>query len=204
MKTLFGLLLACLVTGSAFAQDQSGKNFQKSFDPQGSENIIFKLPHHGIEARPHDGSTLVVELVVEANVPERIMEGLIKAGRYQLEGGKDGGNFVIDAPGLSKAVTISGKPLEEKVTIAMKTPGAYAVNGNVVNKDVAGRSLNKMSAEQIAKFKAINQTIEVTNIRFISTYKEEEFKKAGLGEPDKVMYGGTPLITVEWDEPQME
>jgi hypothetical protein len=201
MQKMFGFLALFLLLGQ-FSFAQENKNFVKSFDPAGSESVVFKLPHHSIAQKPHDGGALIIELTVEANVPERIMEGLIKAGRYQLEGTKQDGAFVIDAPGLGKTATIGGKPLEEKITISVKTPGAFAINGNTLSKDVGAVAARKIKGNEkaLAKFKAINQEIKVSQVNFISTYKGDDVQaKPGVGAgPEKAQYGevlldGEPL-----------
>ena len=116
---------------------------------------------------------------VQANVPLAVLQQLVKAGRYSLDGGKDGETYIVVAPNLEKSIRIGGKDLEEIIQIKVQTPGYFELYDNILSKDIdestiAARSSSAEEASALfRKMKAIKQNIVLhTTIRSSSSYKE--------------------------------
>ncbi len=160
MKKFSILMLLALFVQCAFAQDSSEKNLVKSLDPAGATSIVFDFKHKEIKSDVQNNGMMRVELLIKANMPEAILDQLVKAGRYTIESVKNAdGSFSITAPNLSKAVTIKGKDLEEEIIVLAQTPTKYVVAGNKLEKEtplVAARG----DDEKAKAMKAINEPVQ--------------------------------------------
>jgi hypothetical protein len=163
-----------------FAQD-SDKTLVKSLNPEECPNVKIDIKNKAINANPWDEGTIRVELEIKANVPEAILNQLVKAGRYTIEGEKDGETYIVKAGNLGKSITIGGKDLEEEITISVKTPGYFAMADNgVLSKDIndaviAARSDNPEEAARVLKnMKKIKENVNMhLNVVSTSKYKGE-------------------------------
>lgn len=174
---VFSFLFALIFTATTlFAQD-SDKTLVKTLNPDNCPNVQIDIKNKGMESNPWDEGTIRVELEIKANVPDAILAQLVKAGRYSLDGGKDGEVYIVSAPNLSKSITIGGKDLEEDISIKVQTPGYFALNdAGMLSKEidtetVAARSNNaEEAAEMIKKMKAIKEDLNMS-VKVISTSK---------------------------------
>jgi len=177
MRT-FSLLMALLFVSSlSFAQKESDKTLVKSLNPEECPNVKIDIKNEKMAANPWDEGTVRVELDVRANVPEAILVQLVKAGRYSIEGGKDGDTYTVKAPNLNKSIFIGGKALEETISINVKTPGHYAITDEgILSKDInaaviAARSDNPEEAAKILKeMKKIKEDVNM-HLNVVSTSK---------------------------------
>ena len=171
----------CLVFTSTtlFAQiHESNKTLVKTLNPKECPNIRIDIRNQNLSTSIWDEGTIRLQLEVQANVPLAVLQQLVKAGRYSLDGGKDGETFIVIAPNLEKAIRIGGKDLEEVIQIKVQTPGYFVMNDNILSKDIdastiAARSNNaEEAAAMIRKMKAIKQNVVLeTTIRSTSAYK---------------------------------
>lgn len=179
MKQLSCIMMFFLLAVSVQAQvHASNKSLVKTLNPKECPNIKIDIKNNKLSTDIWDEGTIMVQLDVQANVPQAVLQQLVKAGRYSLDGGKDGETFIVIAPNLDKAIRIGGKDLEEIITIKVQTPGYFVLNNNVLSKDIdestiAARSNNaEEAAAMIRKMKAIRQNVEMrTNIVSTSAYK---------------------------------
>ena len=180
MRT-FSFLLTLLMVGTFSFAQESDKTLVKSLNPQECPNVKIDIKNKGIESNPWDEGTIRVELEVKANVPAAVLDQLAKAGRYSIDGGKDGEVYLVKAPNLDKSITIGGKDLEEEIKITVKTPGYFALAADgTLSKDIneeviAGRSDNPEDAARIINnMKKIKEDVNMhINVVSTSSYKGE-------------------------------
>lgn len=178
MRNVFVALLGVCLAFGLQAQD-SEKTLVKTLNPEEAANVQIDIKNKGMESAPWDQGTIRIQLAVEANVPEAILTQLVKAGRYSLDGNKDGEIYIVSAPNLDKAITIGGKDLEEKITVMVQTPGYFALNdAGMLSKDIneeviAGRTLTDAEAKAlIKKMRAIQEDV-VWDIQIKSTLRKQ-------------------------------
>lgn len=178
MRNVFVLLLGLCLAFSLQAQE-SEKTLVKTLNPEEAANVHIDIKNKGMESNPWDEGTIRIQLAVEANVPEAILTQLVKAGRYSLDGNKDGEVYIVSAPNLDKAITIGGKDLEEKITVVVQTPGYFALNdAGMLSKDINGdviaaRANNEAAAKaMLKKMRAIRENVE-WDIQIKSTLRKQ-------------------------------
>lgn len=160
------MLMLAIVASSqwAMAQDNSEKNLVKTFDPKGSTSIAFECKQKEVKADVWDGGLMRVELVVKANMPTSVLDQLVKAGRYNIDGAVNAnGEFVISAPNVSKAVVVRGTDLVEEIYVVVQTPTKYIVASNKLEKEtpiVAARTLSDV--EKIREMKKITEQMQAS------------------------------------------
>lgn len=178
---IFSFLLALLMVGTVSFAQESDKTLVKSLNPEECPNVKIDIKNKAINSNPWDEGTIRVELEIKANVPEAILNQLVKAGRYTIEGEKDGETYIVKAGNLGKSITIGGKDLEEEIIIQVKTPGYFAMSDNgVLSKDIneeviAARSDNPEEAARVlANMKKIKEDVKMhLNVVSTSNYKGE-------------------------------
>lgn len=166
--------------GTALWAQESDKTLVKTLNPDEAPNVHINIRNEGMESNPWDEGTIRVQLEIEANVPEAILAQLVKAGRYSLDGGKDGEIYIVSAPNLEKTITIGGKDLEEKITIKVQTPGYFALSdqgmlSKEINEEViAARSNNaEEAAKMLKKMKSIQEDVDIeVMVKSTSKYKK--------------------------------
>lgn len=176
MKVLSFFLAFLLVSSASFAQE-SDKTLVKTLNPLECPNVQIDIQNKGINSEPWDEGTIRIQLEIKANIPEAVLTQLVKAGRYSIDGGKDGETYIVSAPNLAKSISIGGKDLEEEITIKVQTPGYFALNdAGVLSKEIneetiAARSNNaEEAAAMIKKMKAIKEDLNM-EVSVVSTSK---------------------------------
>lgn len=194
MRQLF-FLCAFLAMGTALLA-QGDKTLVKTLNPDEAPNVHINIRNQGMESESWDEGTIRVQLEIEANVPEAILAQLVKAGRYSLDGGKDGEIYIVSAPNLEKSITIGGKDLEEKITIKVQTPGYFALNdkgmlSKEINEEViAARSNNaEDAAALLKKMKSIREDMDIE----VSVKSTSKYKKAIDLSTFKIMVEGEEM-----------
>lgn len=183
MKKLLLMLALAASSQWAMAQDNSEKNLIKTFDPKGSTSVSFECQQKSIKTATWDGAMMRVELVVKANMPTAVLEQLVKAGRYNIEGAVNAnGEFVVSAPNAAKSVVVRGTDLVEEIHITVQTSDKYLVSNNRMEKEtpmVAARTLSDI--EKIKEMKKISQTME-TAVKIESTLKTQPKFELKVGD----------------------
>jgi hypothetical protein len=164
MKNYLTLLFLFLISAFSFAQTiGSEKVLVKTMDTEGASQIVFDFRHKEINSEKWDRQSIRLQLEIYANMPESILAQLVKAGRYNLEGHKEGDFFYITAPNLEKSVTIGGKQLEEQIVVNVQMPDYLELLGDKIS----------VSPDKIASGHAsiINISVDM-NIEYRFVYKE--------------------------------
>ena len=128
MKTtlhLYCLTVALFLTTVGFGQSVS-KTLVKSFNPASSQ--LSQIDLNGpVTIESWDSKIIRVQMSVAlTNANEQTLKGLIQAGRYNLKGAIENDQFVINAPGLQRAVEINGRALEEEISYIIYLPNGMA------------------------------------------------------------------------------
>ena len=135
MKWITFFLSLLFSYASMFAQvHDSNKSLIKTLDPKECPNIKIDIRNQNLSTSIWDEGTIRLQLDVQANVPLAVLQQLVKAGRYSLDGGKDGETYIVVAPNLEKSIRIGGKDLEEIIQIKVQTPGYFELYDNMLSK----------------------------------------------------------------------
>jgi len=142
------------------AQDNSEKTLVKTLMPEESSEVVFETKNASIGSEPWDQKGMRVEIEVISNMPVSVLEQLVKAGRYELEGRTEDGIFYVNAPKMEKQVTVRGKLLEEVINFNVKTPGYYVLSENRLMPDagIAARGNMKHNIETVIVIKPVLKT----------------------------------------------
>jgi hypothetical protein len=141
MKNILILALLFMIQYS-FAQGDS-KTLVKTFDPEGAAQIKFDFKHNAIKPKTWNNNKIRIQMEIRSNYPETLLNQLVKAGRYTLEGVKKGETYVLNAPNLSKKVTVGGKDLQEEIIIHIEMPDLMNVNANLLSFKTPGQKFSK-------------------------------------------------------------
>jgi hypothetical protein len=167
--TVFAFLLC--FSFIAKAQETSDKTLVKTLDPAEATSVVIDFKTAQINPQPWDEKAFRIELIVKSNMPIQVLEQLVKAGRYTLEGVKEGEQYLVTAPNMSKSVSVRGKDLEEEIIVVIKTPGAYVLTNNALAKDEAQLAMLDRSGTgtQKAEMMKIKNKVDISNVVLKST-----------------------------------
>jgi hypothetical protein len=182
MKFLFFLILIFGISLNSIAQDKSNKTLVRVLDPEASSNMVIKFKTVSISKMPWDDQGFCFELQIKANMPIQILEQLLKAGRYDIDGVKYGDSYYVIAPNIDKNVSVRGKDLEEQITLVIKTPGNYDLTDNVITKNMdhlAGRDGNEV---QVKEYMKIKNQVKVNKANLQTTLKSNQKLKLKKGD----------------------
>ncbi len=138
MKNLTLLSLFLLITGLLSAQNDS-KTLVKTIDPIGASEVLFDFKYSKLESKTWNNNTVRLQLEVRSNMPEPILNQLVKSGRYTLEGSKNGSTYTLKAPNLAKQVTIGGKALQEEIILHVEMPESMKLSQNILSFKSSGQ-----------------------------------------------------------------
>ena len=110
-----------------------------------------------------------LNIVIEANVPTAIVQQLVKAGRYKIQGNLKGDLFVIEAPNLQKTITIRGTDLVEKIKIKAEAPTYFKMASNKEGIAFLGADMKEVVAMvEAAGIKTTNKTMGMGKLDYMS------------------------------------
>jgi hypothetical protein len=175
------------------AQELSDKTIVKTLNPEEASSVVINFKAAQINPQPWDGMAFRIELLVKANMPTQVLEQLVKAGRYNLDGYKDGDNYFVTAPNIEKNVSVRGKDLEEEIIVLIKTPGYYELANNTLSKDATSIAARGANEGQISEYLKIKSMLEIPEITIKSTLKGNPELKLNTGD---ILIDGT-AITIE-------
>jgi hypothetical protein len=121
--TIFVLALCLAVSISA----QTSQTFSKSFNPQGATSVVLELGNN-VTTQTWNESFIKVAMTVQLEVSNTsTLNGLMQAGRYNLQGLPSAAGYVIKCPGMANPVKINGNTLVEKTTYTIYLPASVSV-----------------------------------------------------------------------------
>jgi hypothetical protein len=127
----FFSLVSCVLTAQT-----SSKTFNKSFNTEGKETLVFDLPG-AIDLKVWNNSTIKIEMSVtlpSANPAMR--DELANIGRYNMVSRTDGDKWFVSIPTMQKQIKLKGEVLKEVLSFVVFVP-----------KDLKVEMLNNQLAE---------------------------------------------------------
>lgn len=132
MKALL-LWCLCFIGANCWAQQTT----VQTLNPQKCPNVNIKVPHELLKHESWDGGGIRVDVLITSNAPQPILDALMKANRYSLDGTKDGDSYIITAPNMEVPLSMGSKTMEENIQITISTPTYFAMNGETtLYKDI--------------------------------------------------------------------
>ncbi len=138
MKNISLLSLFLIFAVLLSAQNES-KTLVKTIDPSGASSVLFDFKYNKLEIKNWNNNTVRLQLEIRSNMPESILNQLVKSGRYTIEGTKIGETYTLKAPNLGKKVTIGGKVLQEEIILQVEMPDYMKISGNTLSFKTKGQ-----------------------------------------------------------------
>lgn len=170
MKKLSILFVLLSISVFSFAQTTV-----KTFDPEGASVIKLDFKHKAADDKKWENETVRLQLEIHTNLSESVMKQLVKAGRYNLEGKREGDAFIITAPNLEKSVTVGGVTLDDQIHVHVERPVWMQLGDGALT--VASRNMDK----------AIKIPVEIAEITFV--YNTTATANASSDKPGEVKAG---------------
>ena len=118
-------LLIGFLSFSLIAQN-SERTLVKSFNPEGNTELLIDLPGE-LDVRSWGENFVRVQFtIILENGSERVLKGLLVAGRYHLKG-THGDRYTVSAPGLARTLPQRTEPLRESFRIEVFAPNGTRV-----------------------------------------------------------------------------
>jgi hypothetical protein len=116
------LTLATLLFGAGLFAQSAEKVLVRSFNPQGAKLIALDLAGP-VAVNKWSQNTVRIQMTVSLERgTDSMLRSLLQAGRYNLKGQLDQGDFLISVPGLAREVLVNGVPLAEYVSYEVFVP----------------------------------------------------------------------------------
>jgi hypothetical protein len=166
MKNTITLLFALIITTTLSAQTK----LVKTLNPQKCSNVNIKVPNDLIEHAAWEEGGVRIEITIKVNLPDAVLQALVKAGRYELLGKKVEEIYGLTAPNMDIPIAVEGKTIEELVSIKVTTPEYIVMNtsGTLykdIDEDAIRGSVRSDTREEIeAVIKRMKQIREDLNI----------------------------------------
>ena len=193
----FLLLMLCLFY---FAQIQAQKKTQvRTLNPQKCQNIKIKVPNNLIKHEAWEFGGIRIDIVIEAGIPPEVIDALMEAGRYELDGKIIEGDYFVDAPNLEVPLKLNGAPFQENIEISISTPDYFVMNDQSslykdIDEDmVRARSVSEEELQQLLhKMRAIREDVNV-HLKLVSTVSETDKQKQYKFELNGQLYTAKEL-----------
>lgn len=156
-------LLSFILTLQVFAQ--SNKTLVKTIDPDGATSIAFKFEYKKLIPKKWDHKSVRIQMEIHSNISETLLSQLIKAGRYNLEGKKEGDRYFVTAPNFQKKLTIGGKSVEEEIILNVDVPEFLTISED----EIKHSSNYKRSNPKVLK--PINLIVEYLPVSSNASFK---------------------------------
>jgi hypothetical protein len=173
MKTYLLFLLFFCSSVLLFAQNDV---LVKTLNPQKCPNVKIKVPNSLIKQEAWDDGEIRVDIMITSDLPAVVLEALLKAGRYELFGEKDGEEYYnITASAMEIPLYAGEAQISESVDIKVSTPEYFSMNDQaILYKDVnesvvqARSDTREEMAAVLKKMKAIREDINI-HLKVVST-----------------------------------
>jgi len=179
MKNIITLLFALIITTTLSAQTK----VIKTLNPQKCPNVNIKVPNDLIEHQAWDEGGVRIDIIVDVNLPDAVLQELVKAGRYELLGKKAEETYLLSVPNMNIPISVEGKAIKEAVAIKVTTPEYIVMNTeSTLYKDIdedaiRGNARSADTREEIeAVLKRMKEIREDLNVELVvrSTVEDQE------------------------------
>lgn len=206
MTRLFFVLMLVVGATTTWAQTDADQTLVKTIDPKEAEIVEFGFDHAGLVTEPWADQKIRMMIEIHSNMPEAIIEQLIKAGRYTIEPVFDSETLTmtITAPNTEKAVTIKGVDLDEQLYINVNMPSQFVRDGeNKIRKD--SENIEMLIVQAGGSIKGQEKTIRQigydidVELKIVSSVDADAFNEMVLlaAEAEKVARDAAPAEDLE-------
>lgn len=171
------LLWALIITTTVSAQTK----VVKILNPQKCPNVNIKVPNNLIEHQAWEEGGVRIDITIKVDLPDVVLQALVKAGRYELLGKKVEDAYLLSVPNMQIPIAVTDKAIEEVVAIKVTTPEYIVMNtAGTLYKDIDedairgnARSDTREEIEAvIQRMKEIREDLNV-QITVVSTAKNQ-------------------------------
>jgi len=124
MKNAIICFFALIITTTLSAQTK----VIKTLNPQKCPNVNIKVPNHLIEHEAWDEGGVRIDITIKVNLPDAVLQELVKAGRYELLGKKVEEAYLLTAPNMDIPISVEAVAIQEVVSIKVTTPEYIVMN----------------------------------------------------------------------------
>ena len=165
MKSLFTCLFLLLLLTKISAQ--GNKHLIKSFKiSKQHETIVLDFPFAKANSQVWKSPHLRLELEIYANVPNEVLESLMRSGRYQTEAHTQGNELIIKGPKMLEAVMIGQVQLEERIHVVLRTPDSFELQDRRFFKTIDPTWLSEQKPRKTRKAKRLPKGKVEVNLVF--------------------------------------
>lgn len=162
MRKVLLLFFAFALGFTSYAQ--TDKSLVQTLNPKGAQHIRlnFNLPTTADTWKDETIRVFVEVNITNANAT--ILDQLVKAGRYKIEGVKENTDFVIDLPNVKKEITVRGEKLIETISVKLMVPEYSDVktsDNNTVEVSQAKKPAIEGMAARALPFKKFNCEVKI-------------------------------------------
>ena len=147
--------------------------------------INFDFEPSEITIKHWDKDHVAIAIQIQSSSSSEILSLLQQAGRYQIRGGKDGEDYLIQMPNMERDIWVDEALIRESVLVFVSAPYYYRINDNSIHKlidsELIGfRSVNAEQGaimlhkmEKIQEFMNLDLSIHSTNKNKIITESDK-------------------------------
>lgn len=138
-----------------------------SLDSSACKVISFDFEPSEIAFKHWDNDHVSIAIQIQSTYSNELLMLLQQAGRYQIRGGKDGEDFLIQMPNMERDIWIDEELIRESIFVQVSAPNYYRINGNRINKVIDSELLGfrSINAEQgailIHKMEKIQESMKL-------------------------------------------
>lgn len=178
MKNAIICFFALIITTTLSAQTK----VIKTLNPQKCPNVNIKVPNHLIEREAWDEGGVRIDITIKVNLPDAVLQELVKAGRYELLGKKVEEAYLLTAPNMDIPISVEAVAIQEVVSIKVTTPEYIVMNtkGTLykdIDEDAIRGTVRSDTREEIeAVIKRMKEIREDLNVQIsvVSTAENQE------------------------------
>lgn len=178
MKNAIICFFALIITTTLSAQTK----VIKTLNPQKCPNVNIKVPNHLIEHEAWDEGGVRIDITIKVNLPDAVLQELVKAGRYELLGKKVEEAYLLTAPNMDIPISVEAVAIQEVVSIKVTTPEYIVMNtkGTLykdIDEDAIRGTVRSDTREEIeAVIKRMKEIREDLNVQIsvVSTAENQE------------------------------
>ena len=127
MKKYLHALAATFWVCNLIAAQTTEKTLVSSINPNDHTALVIDVPGH-VELEVWNGEVIKIQTTVSIeNVSDAVLKSLVSAGRYKMVPTAKNDTLELSLPGLNKQVSLSGKPIIEKLAYLIFVPNNMTV-----------------------------------------------------------------------------
>jgi hypothetical protein len=204
MKNIITLLFALIITTTLSAQTK----VVRTLNPQKCPNVNIKVPNDLIEHKAWEEGGVRIEITIKVNLPDLVLQELVKAGRYELLGKKVEENYFLSAPNMDIPISIEENRIKEVVSIKVTTPEYIVMNQTgalykEIDEDAIRGTFRSDTREEIeAVLKRMREIREDLNVQIsvVSVVQNQEVDLTNFS----LTVGRNTMMIGELDFPEVE